>query len=102
MERDKTYSIGRVANMVGVPKYKLRHWCGRYLPEIEKIDIGDMQHRRFADRDIELIWQIKEYRQRGFTLDVPVENARKDFMAGEDKCKSVPVKSRTLKEEVWT
>jgi len=42
MEREKTYSIGKVANMVGVPKYKLRHWCDRYLPEVEKIDIGDM------------------------------------------------------------
>jgi DNA-binding transcriptional MerR regulator len=41
--------------LVGVPKYKLRHWCDRYLPEIQKIDIGDMQHRRFTDRDIELI-----------------------------------------------
>jgi hypothetical protein len=34
MERDKTYSIGRVANMVGVPKYKLRHWCDRYLGDL--------------------------------------------------------------------
>jgi len=76
MERDKTYSIGKVANMVGVPKYKLRHWCDRYLPEIEKIDIGDMQHRRFTDRDIELIKKIKAYRDRGFTLEAAIQNAR--------------------------
>jgi hypothetical protein len=50
MEEHKTYSIGTVARKVGVPKYKLRHWCDRYLPEIQKIDIGDSQHRRFMDK----------------------------------------------------
>ena len=55
MEEQRTYSIGKVANLVGVPKYKLRHLCDRYLPEIQKIEIADMQHRRFTDRDIELI-----------------------------------------------
>jgi len=52
MEEHRTYSIGRVANMVGVPKYKLRHSCDRYLPHIQKIDIGDMQHRRFIDKTL--------------------------------------------------
>ena len=79
MEQDRTYSIGRVANMVGVPKYKLRHWCDRYLPHIQKIDIGDMQHRRFTDKDIELIKRIKEYRSKGFTLDAAVSQARQDL-----------------------
>jgi hypothetical protein len=55
MEEHKTYGIGTVARKVEVPKYKLRHWCDRYLPEIQKIDIGDMQQRRFMDKDIELI-----------------------------------------------
>ena len=79
MEQDRTYSIGRVANMVGVPKYKLRHWCDRYLPHIQKIDIGDMQYRRFTDKDIELIKRIKEYRSKGFTLDAAVTQARQDL-----------------------
>jgi len=84
MEQDRTYSIGRVANMVGVPKYKLRHWCDRYLPEIQKIDIGDMQHRRFTDKDIELIKRIKEYRSKGFTLDAAVSQARQDLDGGKE------------------
>ena len=84
MEQDRTYSIGRVANMVGVPKYKLRHWCDRYLPHIQKIDIGDMQHRRFTDKDIELIKSIKAYRDRGFTLDAAVTQARQDLDGGKD------------------
>ncbi len=49
-----TCSIGTVAKMVGLPKYKLRHWCDHYLPHIEKIDIGDTQHRRFTEEDVEL------------------------------------------------
>ena len=84
MEQDRTYSIGRVANMVGVPKYKLRHWCDRYLPHIQKIDIGDMQHRRFTDKDIELIRRIKAYRDRGFTLDAAVSQARQDLDGGKE------------------
>ena len=85
MEQDRTYSIGRVANMVGVPKYKLRHWCDRYLPEIQKIDIGDMQHRRFTDKDIELIKSIKAYRDRGFTLEAAIENARNNSPGRDTK-----------------
>jgi len=84
MEEHKTYSIGKVANMVGVPKYKLRHWCDRYLPEIQKIDIGDLQHRRFRDRDIELIKKIKAYRDRGFTLDAAISQAREDLDGGKE------------------
>ena len=84
MERDETYSIGKVANMVGVPKYKLRHWCDRYIPEIQKIDIADMQHRRFTDRDIELIKKIKAYRDRGFTLEAAISQAREDLDGGKE------------------
>ena len=50
MEEHKTYGIGPVAKKVRVPKYKLRHWCDRYLPAIQNIEIGDMQHRRFTDK----------------------------------------------------
>jgi len=73
---DKTYSIGQVANDVGIPKYKLRHWCNRYLTHIQKIEIGNTRHRRFTEQDIELIRQIKEYREQGFMLKVAIENAR--------------------------
>ncbi|MFZ0448286.1 MAG: MerR family transcriptional regulator [Desulfatiglandaceae bacterium] len=45
-----TYSIGQVANEVGIPKYKLRHWCNQYLTDIKKIEIGSSRHRRFTQR----------------------------------------------------
>jgi DNA-binding transcriptional MerR regulator len=84
MEENRTYSIGTVARNVGVPKFKLRHWCDRYLPEIQKIDIGGSQHRRFTDRDIELIKGIKAYRDRGFTLEAAISQAREDLTGGKE------------------
>ena len=80
---DTTYSIGAVAKTVGIPKHKLRNWCDRYLTDIQKIEIGNTQHRRFTEADIVLIKKIKEYRRKGFMLKVAVENARQDIMAGK-------------------
>ena len=84
MQEKKTYSIGTVARKVGVPKYKLRHWCDRYLPEIQKIDIGESHHRRFTDKDIELIKKIKAHRDRGFTLEAAISQAREDLAGGKE------------------
>jgi DNA-binding transcriptional MerR regulator len=74
-----TYSIGQVANEVGIPKYKLRHWCNRYLAHIQKIEIGSSRHRRFTKEDIELSRKIKEYRDKGFMLETAVEKAREEL-----------------------
>jgi len=85
MEEDRTYSIGRVANMVRVPKFKLRQWCDRYLPEIQKIKVGElMVQRRFTDRDVELIKRILAYRNRGFTLEAAIRQARQDLDGGKE------------------
>jgi DNA-binding transcriptional MerR regulator len=75
----KTHSIGQVANEVGIPKYKLRQWCIRYLTHIERIEIGTSLHRRFTEQDIELIRNIKEYRDKGFVLETAVEKAREEL-----------------------
>ena len=52
---DTTYSIGAVAKIVGIPKYKLRNWCDRYLTHIQKIEIGNTHHRRFTEADVKII-----------------------------------------------
>ena len=65
-QTDITYSIGAVAKIVGIPKYKLRNWTDRYLAHIQKIEIGNTQHRRFTEKDILLIKKIKEYLLKGF------------------------------------
>ena len=82
-KKDITYSIGVVSKMTGIEKHKLRNWCDRYLTHIQKIEIGKTQHRRFTEEDIVLIKKIKEYRRKGFMLNVAVENARQDIMAWE-------------------
>jgi DNA-binding transcriptional MerR regulator len=84
-EEDWTYSIGTVSKMVGVPKYKLRQWCDRYLPHIKRIKIGEFQfQRRFTGQDVELIRGIKEYRRKGFTLGAAVAQARQDLDGGKE------------------
>lgn len=84
-EEDRTYSIGTVAKMAGVPKYKLRQWCDRYLPHIKRIRIGEFQfQRRFTGQDIDLIRRIKDYRRQGFTLDAAVTQARQDLDGGKE------------------
>jgi len=80
---DITFSIGAVSKIVDIPKYKLRNWTDRYLTDIQKIEIGNTQHRRFTEEDIVLIKKIKEYQRKGFMLEVAVENARQDIMAGK-------------------
>ena len=82
-KKDITFSIGAVAKIVGIPKYKLRHWTDQYLTHIQKIEICNTKHRRFTEKDIVLIKKIKEYRRKGFMLKVAVENARQDLMAGK-------------------
>ena len=85
MNEDKTYSIGTVANTIGIPKYQLRQWCDRYLPHIHWIRIGQFQvQRRFTRQDVELIRRIKEYRRQGFTLATAVKQARQDLDGGKE------------------
>jgi len=81
---DTTYSIGVVSKLTGIEKYKLRNWCDRYLTHIQKIEIGNTRHRRFTEADILLIKKIKEYRRKGFMLEMAVENARQDLIEGKN------------------
>ena len=84
-EEERTYSIGAVSKMAGVPKYKFRQWCDRYLPDIQRIRIGEFQfQRRFTGQDIELNGRIKAHRDSGFTLDAAVTQARQDLDGGKE------------------
>ena len=75
--KDITYSIGTVAKMTGIPKYKLRHWADNYLPGVQKMAIGDTQHRRFTERDIKLIKKIDGLMKNGHTLKSAAEKSIK-------------------------
>ena len=78
-KKDITYSIGTVSKMTGIQKYKLRHWADNYLPDVQKIDIGDTQHRRFTERDIKVIQRIYELMKDGHTLKSAAEKSINSF-----------------------
>ncbi len=76
---DITYSIGTVAKTVGIPKYKLRNWCDRYLTHIQKIKIGNTQHRRFTEEDIKIIKRIDHLMRDGHTLKSAAEKSIEQY-----------------------
>jgi DNA-binding transcriptional MerR regulator len=76
---DITLSIGTVAKIVGIPKYKLRNWCDRYLTHISKIEIGNTQHRRFREEDIQIIKRIDQLMKDGHTLKSAAEKSIKQY-----------------------
>ena len=76
---DKTFSIGVVAKIVGIPKYKLRNWCDRYLKDISKIEIGNTQHRRFTEADIQVIKRIDQLMKGGHTLKSAAEKSMEQY-----------------------
>ena len=78
-KKDTTYSIGAVAKIVCIPKYKLRHWCDRYLTHIFKIEIGNTQHRRFTEKDIQIIKRIDQLMKDGHTLKSAAEKSIKQY-----------------------
>ena len=76
---DKTYSIGAVSKMTGIEKHKLRNWCDRYLTHIQKIEIGNTQHRRFTEEDIQIIKRIDQLMKGGHTLKSAAEKSIKQY-----------------------
>jgi MerR family transcriptional regulator, light-induced transcriptional regulator len=64
-------SIGQVAGRTGLSEGTLRMWETRYgFPSPERLTSG---HRRYSERDVELLRQVLEERERGLSLKVAVE-----------------------------
>ena len=76
---DMTYSIGVVSRMTGSEKYKLRNWCDRYLTHIQKIEIGNTQHRRFTEKAIQIIKRIDQLMKDGHTLNSAADKSIKHY-----------------------
>ena len=76
---DKTFSIGVVSKMTGIEKHKLRNWCDRYLTHIQKIEIGNTQHRRFTKADVKIIKRIGHLMKDGHTLKSAAEKSIKQY-----------------------
>ena len=69
--RPGSLSIGDVAERTGLSEATLRMWESRYgFPEPERLASG---HRRYTERQAELVTQVLEERSRGLSLKVAVE-----------------------------
>ena len=73
----ETFSISQVSERTGVTENRIRDWHEKgFLPEIQQISVGSRLHRRFTERDIQMILTINEYQKQGFVLKVAVEKAK--------------------------
>ena len=72
---DKTYSIGDASRITGVSQRKLRSWEGKYIPKPGRIVCGERAYRRYNQTQINLIAQIKENQDHGFTLKAAAKKA---------------------------
>ena len=82
----KTYSISQVSERTGVTENRIRDWHEKgFLPEIQQISVGSRLHRRFTQKDINMIIMINEYQKQGFVLQIAVEKAKDYFEEGVKK-----------------
>jgi DNA-binding transcriptional MerR regulator len=79
-EQHVTFSITQVSNMTGVSQNRIREWHEKgFLPEVQRISVGSRLHRRFAEKDIQVISRIHDYQKQGFVLQIAVEKAKEDI-----------------------
>jgi len=73
----ETYSISQVSERTGVTENRIRDWHEKgFLPKVQQISVGSRLHRRFTEKDIQMITTINEYQIQGFVLKVAVEKAK--------------------------
>ena len=76
-QSQETFSISQVSERTGVTENRIRDWHEKgFLPEIQQISVGSRLHRRFTEKDIQMITTINEYQIQGFVLKVAVEKAK--------------------------
>jgi len=76
-EQQKTFSITQVSKMTGVSQSRIREWHEKgFLAEVQRISVGSRLHRRFTEKDIQMISRIHDYQKQGFVLQIAVEKAR--------------------------
>jgi DNA-binding transcriptional MerR regulator len=72
---EKTFSIGDASRITAVSQRKLRSWEGKHIPKPERIVCGERAYRRYTQAQINLIAQINEYQDQGFTLSAAAKKA---------------------------
>lgn len=79
-QSQETYSISQVSEKTGVTENRIRDWHEKgFLPEVRQISVGSRLHRRFTEKDIQMITKINEYQIQGFVLKVAAEKAKEYF-----------------------
>jgi DNA-binding transcriptional MerR regulator len=69
------FTIGQVAELSGVPEGTLRMWERRHgFPAPIRLPSG---HRRYSERDVELVRRVAEGRAAGLTLSVAIDRSRR-------------------------
>ena len=69
MNNHTTFSISEVSEKTGVSKNRIREWHGKgLLPDACTISVGSRQHRRFTERDVQVIREINAFQGQGFIL----------------------------------
>jgi len=57
-----TFSISQASEMTGVSKNRIREWHEKgFLPEVLLISVGSRLHRRFTEKDMQVIQRINDY-----------------------------------------
>jgi len=73
----ETFSISQVSERTGVTENRIRDWHEKgFLKVVHQISVGNRLHRRFTEKDIQMIRTINEYQIQGFVLKVAVEKAK--------------------------
>jgi len=76
-QSEETFSISQVSERTGVTENRIRDWHEKgFLPAVQQISVGSRLHRRFTEKDIQMITRINEYQIQGFILKVAVEKAK--------------------------
>ena len=76
---EKTFSIGDASKITGVSQRQLRAWEGKHIPKPGRIVCGERAYRRYTQTQINLIAQIKENQDQGFTLKAAAKKATGDL-----------------------
>lgn len=72
---EASYGMGEMAERTGVAEATLRMWERRYgFPDPERLASG---HRRYTERDVELIRTVAAKRASGLALPVAIEQAQR-------------------------
>ena len=72
----RTYSIGDTAKITATSVKQLRYWEGKYIPVPDRIVCGERSYRRYSERDIWIILELKSYLDQGFSLSAAAEKVQ--------------------------